>query len=1170
MKSKSNVDSAPMRRGRQTSEHARVEDRFVDYRGERFCMIENVDKIDPFLITLVSESDHWFFVASNGGLSIGRVSPEEALFPYVPEDKIIDGAHHTGPRTVFRIAERASDRHIWEPFRPSLGEEPGARTRNLYKSVLGNKLIFEEINHQALLTYRYSWAMSARYGFVRRAELIDLSGKDREIEALDGFQNILPAGVGQLEQARFSNLVDAYKLSELDAESRLALYALYSGMTDKAEPLESLRANVVFALGLSGADLFLSADRAVELFPRRKKGEQERELRGRRGAYLARFRIELEPNGARGWTFVADLAKTQSEITALREELLSSESRMENALTHSVEAGSERLRRLIAAADGFQLAAQEKGSARHYASVLFNGARGGFFADQYWIESADFRKRASRLNRPVYERRRAFFDRLPDRIALPDLLEAARDSRDAELERMSYEYLPLTFARRHGDPSRPWNNFTIRLEDEAGARLLAYQGNWRDIFQNWEALLFSYPEFIESVIAKFLNASSIDGYNPYRISEEGIDWEVEDPSDPWSHIGYWGDHQIIYLLKLLELSRSFHPDRLAALLRRSIYSYANIPYRIKPFDSLLRDSKNTIEYARDQADLIAKRESLIGAAGRLLLDSKGEVYKVNLLEKLLVTLLAKLGSFAPDGGIWMNTQRPEWNDANNALVGQGLSMVTLRYARRYVSFLIEALDGESEDFDCSVDVGDWIASIGIALCAARGEFAAREALDSSSRFEIFARLGEATSRYRQRVYSRDFFEAKRREKVAPVRALLEDALFLIDKSIESNRRSDGLYHSYNLLRLGSNKLDVGRLYLMLEGQVAALSSGELGAGDAIDLLRALFESDLFRADQESFMLYPDRPTRAFLDKNRISPARLSSIALLDRMARDKNRSILVPDEAMGFYRFCSELVNRRALEERLDRIDSPDKEELARSRKAILELYEEVFRHDEFTGRSGGMFAFEGLGSIYWHMVAKLLLAIQEIFFRAKELAEDESICAELGRFYYRTRAGLGFNKRARDYGAFPSDPYSHTPKNSGARQPGMTGQVKEDILTRFGELGVRPSAGRARFQPWLLREREFIARGGAVFSHLDISGQWRAIELPARDSLAFTWAQTPIIYRLDDLDGLLARVDWLDGRVERFDEAILSERASRALFERSGRIRSVCVSLHRKFLADS
>ena len=67
----------------------------------------------------------------------------------------------------------------------------------------------------------------------------------------------------------------------------------------------------------------------------------------------------------------------------------------------------------------------------------------------------------------------------------------------------------------------------------------------------------------------------------------------------------------------------------------------------------------------------------MGADGRLLLRPDGSVYHVNLAEKLLVPLLSKLSNLVPDGGIWMNTQRPEWNDANNALVGQGLSMVTL-------------------------------------------------------------------------------------------------------------------------------------------------------------------------------------------------------------------------------------------------------------------------------------------------------------------------------------------------------------------------------------------------------------------------------------------------------------------------------------------------------------
>ena len=69
----------------------------------------------------------------------------------------------------------------------------------------------------------------------------------------------------------------------------------------------------------------------------------------------------------------------------------------------------------------------------------------------------------------------------------------------------------------------------------------------------------------------------------------------------------------------------------------------------------------------------------------------GQVLHVSLAEKLLTLLLAKLANFVPEGGIWMNTQRPEWNDANNALVGKGLSVVTLAYLRRYLVFCQELL-----------------------------------------------------------------------------------------------------------------------------------------------------------------------------------------------------------------------------------------------------------------------------------------------------------------------------------------------------------------------------------------------------------------------------------------------------------------------------------------------
>ena len=138
--------------------------------------------------------------------------------------------------------------------------------------------------------------------------------------------------------------------------------------------------------------------------------------------------------------------------------------------------------------------------------------------------------------------------------------------------------------------------FSIDIKDKNNQKVLNYQGNWRDIFQNWEALALSYPKFLESMIAKFLNTSTADGYNPYRIYRDGFDWEVQESHNPWANIGYWGDHQIIYLLKLLELSKEFNPHSLEQLLDTEIFTFANVPYRIKEYQEILKDPRNTIEF----------------------------------------------------------------------------------------------------------------------------------------------------------------------------------------------------------------------------------------------------------------------------------------------------------------------------------------------------------------------------------------------------------------------------------------------------------------------------------------------------------------------------------------------------------------------------------------------
>ncbi|MGB5585322.1 MAG: hypothetical protein WBO93_17235, partial [Gammaproteobacteria bacterium] len=514
-------------------------------------------------------------------------------------------------------------------------------------------------------------------------------------------------------------------------------------------------------------------------------------------------------------------------------------------------------------------------------------------------------------------------------------------------------------------------------------------------------------------------------------------------------------------------------------------------------------------------------------------------------------LLCKLSNLVIDGGIWMNTQRPEWNDANNALVGQGLSMVTLYYLRRYIRFLQQLLAADARAVELSVEVSQWLAETAAALSKARPLLDAKSITDSQ-RYKVLEELGLAASRYRERVYAQERFSGKVTQDLAPIMSMLDNGLAAIDHSIERNKRDDGLYHAYNLLEVKQNALAIDTLYPMLEGQVAVLSAGAVAADEAIAIIEALFESDVYRPDQHSFILYPDRKLPGFLEKNQIPADKVKSIPLLGKMLAGGDERVIVRDVA-GCYRFNADFTNGGELKAELESLSADYGDAVKTAREPLLALYESVFHHQAFTGRSGGMFGFEGLGSIYWHMVSKLLLAVQENFFTALEQGCDAAVCQRLGALYYRVREGIGFNKTPAEYGAFPTDPYSHTPKHAGAKQPGMTGQVKEEVLSRFGELGVRVDGGTVCIQPRLLRAREFVHEP-RQFRFLDVDGNWQEIDVPAA-GLAFTWCQVPLIYELSDEANASLTVTWDDGAKQTYPELALSPEMSAELFRRSGRV---------------
>lgn len=1122
-----------------------VKGEFVAIGDRQYYRIANVHRMAPFFMTLVSPFDHWMFISSNGSLTCGRKNPDNALFPYVTDDAIHRSVDFTGSKTL--VSLNAKDRRVlWFPFSPHFTDFYSIE-RNLYKSTLGNELIFEEVNSTLKLAFRYSWFFSENFGFVKRSTLRNLGEESKSVEIVDGIQNILPPGIERSMINNYSTLVEAYKQSEL-IEPGIALFTLSSVPTDRAEPSEALLATSVFSIGTESQTILLSSDQ-LENFCRGQEIVQENGLRARNGAFFSHQNVRLEDRGFKEWYTVAEINQDATRIVSLAN-LLKSGENLPELLEREREKGAERLRKIVAAADGIQQTNDKAIASRHMANTLFNVMRGGTFINDYLIHKHDFIAYLKRRNTILFN----FFEneirRLPETFTLDFLLSMARGMGNDDLIRTCYDYLPLYFGRRHGDPSRPWNLFSIDIKNSDGSEKLAYQGNWRDVFQNWEALALSYPGFIENMIAKFVNAVTADGYNPYRIFKEGFEWEVLDPDDPWSNIGYWGDHQVIYLLRLLELSVDFRPGNLDKFLTTEIFSYANIPYRIKPFRDIYDNPRDTIEFDARLDNQIKNRVEQIGEDAKLVWDKEG-VLLVNLAEKLLVILAAKLVNFIPGAGIWMNTQRPEWNDANNALVGYGVSMVTLFYLRRYLVFLHKLFErGDATMISLSREVVTHLRSLSDIL----KRWQNIDDTDDRSRYKMVAELGESGTQYRQSIYRNGFSGDREKMPLQEILQLLDNALVHIDRTISSNKRSDGLVHSYNLLDLRSQgRIGVMRLQEMLEGQVAALSSGYLSAAESLALLEALWDSKLYRADQNSFMLYPDKKLPGFLQKNNIPQELISRSRLLRTLLEEDNSEIVVKDENGGCH--FAAFRNAQQLQDALFHLDSSYQELVADEKELVLDIYEKVFDHHKFTGRSGTFFKYEGLGSIYWHMVSKLVLAVQEVAIEARKQGAEPSLIDLLKDHYHRIKEGLGVHKSPQQYGAFPTDPYSHTPAHAGAQQPGLTGQVKEDFIARMREIGVHIRDGKISFDPFLLSPHEFMPDDIPNNKEENTSG-------PRDDSnggtLSFTLFATPVTYHIADRNSIT--ITYTDGTAKKTAGLQLDTETSRHLFAREDVVAAVDV----------
>lgn len=224
----------------------------------------------------------------------------------------------------------------------------------------------------------------------------------------------------------------------------------------------------------------------LDLFREGYSVKEELDIKAEKGAYFLVSNTTLEANSEKNWLFVANVNQSITSINDISKSI-KTQNDLTQIIQNDIDLGTKNLITLTTASDGVQATSDELVNTRHFANTLFNIMRGGIFDDGYTIEKHDFIQYISKANTESFSENEKQLNTLPESFSLSFLKNIAEQHSDSNFKRLCFEYLPLKFSRRHGDPSRPWNKFSINTRSEIdGSKILDYEGNWRDIFQNWK------------------------------------------------------------------------------------------------------------------------------------------------------------------------------------------------------------------------------------------------------------------------------------------------------------------------------------------------------------------------------------------------------------------------------------------------------------------------------------------------------------------------------------------------------------------------------------------------------------------------------------------------------------------------------------------------------------
>ncbi len=755
--------------------------------NESEFIIEDYDRLPPFssfLPGLTGEDGipMWAFYTNRGqGLaSLGINSKAEAIMEFNPACAEYENVALKGFRTFVK-----KDGEVYEPFRY---RGDAKRTMTVRK----NSLTIEEISkdHGIKINIEYFILPKEPIGaLVRRVKLENISGKAVRAEVLDGAAKIIPRGISNGQFQEMSNLFKSWT-DVRNCEHNAPIFAMRASTADSAQ-VEEIRDGYFYFCASDGKAAPFICD-AEEIF-------------GYDTSLC--FPVEFEKKSIKEMKVSKPVVnKVPCAFTPLSAELKDRETIIWTSYLGYTPS------------EAFLNELTETFLGRGYASSRF--ALANELAEEL---TADVRT----------ETAYPAFNKYVEQCYLDNFLRGGYPV-------MVGDKALYLYSRKHGDPERDYNFFTIDGEYYSQGN-----GNFRDVCQNRRNDVFFCPGLKDYNVRYFTSLIQLDGYNPLEIrpatftvkpekteeakallheacGSDAADIVLRDKFKPGSifrtisakglklkenpkdlvaklldlcdeHIeagaleGYWSDHWD-YILDLVENYLSVFPDKTEEFLKAGDYRFYDSDMQVKERSRAYVYDGNKVRQYESMERVASKAADPGFASGgtNWKKDKTGKTVEVTLFAKLLTLALTKFTILDSYGmGVEMEGGKPGWNDAMNGLPAMFAgSMPETFELKRLLTFLCKNVC--ESDVEMPVEVADFFrktAGILEKYPEPLSVDSEKEGNTGNADFIYWNEIGNAREEYRKVIYEPLSGESTS-VKAIEIKAFLDAALHRVNAGIE--------------------------------------------------------------------------------------------------------------------------------------------------------------------------------------------------------------------------------------------------------------------------------------------------------------------------------------------------------------------------------------------------